>query len=125
MTNTELRNRAKSFAHRSVKLAVSLPNNALGRYLTDQLIRSSMSMSANYSAACLAQSRKEFASKISIVLEESDESKYWIEFIEDEKLIPTELLKDLKEESIILSKIFAASRITVRKNAPKSKVNNQ
>jgi four helix bundle protein len=121
MTNTELKKRTKDFAHRSVKLATTLPENKLGSYISNQLIRSSLSMAANYSSTCLAQSRKEFAAKISIVLEETDESKFWINFIEDEKLIEKERLELIKAEIEELAKIFSASRITVRKKTPKLK----
>ena len=61
------------FAHRYVKLAVSLPKSQLSRHISGQLIRSSTTVAANYRAACLAQSKPSFKSKISIVLEEADE----------------------------------------------------
>ena len=119
MTNSELKIRTKIFAHRCVKLCLVLPNNTLGNNISGQLIRSSLSVAANYRAACLAQSKKEFASKISIVLEEADECFFWLEFVEDENLITPEKLSPLKRESEELTKIFAASRITVRKNNKK------
>jgi four helix bundle protein len=88
MNNIELKNRTKIFARRCVKLALSLPKNILGNHLSRQLIRSSTSVAANYRATCLAQSRSAFAAKVSIVLEETDESYFWIEFIMEENLIP-------------------------------------
>ena len=115
MTNTELKLRTKNFAHRCVKLCLALPKNILGNYIAGQLIRSSLSVAANYRSVCIAQSRKEFAAKISIVLEEADECLFWINFIEDEKQIDSNNLNPLKKESEELLKIFAASRITVRK----------
>src|SRR5437764_376151 len=53
--------------------------------LARQLLRSATSVGANYRAACRAQSRPEFASKLSIVVEEADESLYWLELIQESK----------------------------------------
>jgi four helix bundle protein len=92
MKNSDLKKRTKFFAHRCVKLCQVLPANPLGKTIAGQLIRSSLSVASNYRAACLAQSKKEFASKISIVLEEADECLFWIEFISDEKLIESDRL---------------------------------
>jgi four helix bundle protein len=106
----DLKIRTKQFAHRCVKLATSLPKNTLGNHLGGQLIRSSTSVAANYRAAFIAQSRKSFIAKISIVFEECDESYFWIEFIADEKLIKEKLIADLLKESDELTRIFAAIR---------------
>jgi four helix bundle protein len=106
----DLRIRTKQFAHRCVKLSMALPKNFLGNHLAGQLVRSSTSVAANYRAAFVAQSRKSFNAKISIVLEESDESYFWIEFIMDEKLIRQKLVEDLLKESDELTRIFAATR---------------
>lgn len=120
MTKEELKNRTKIFAHRCVKLALSLPKNMLGNHIKGQLVRCSTSVAANYRAACIAQSTKSFISKLSIVIEEADESIFWLEFISDEKLIKLELLEDLLKESKELTSIFIASRKTLNQ-----KINNQ
>ena len=75
MTEQELKDRTKSFAHCCVKLALSLPEDALGKHIRGQLIRCSTSVPANYRVTCLAQSDASFVSKISIVVEECDEKK--------------------------------------------------
>ncbi len=112
MTDKELKARSKTFAHRCVKLALSLPKNILGNHLAKQLIRSSTSVAANYRAACLAQSKSSFAAKVSIVLEKADESYFWIEFIIDENLIPQNRCSEILKEADELTRIFAASRKT-------------
>ncbi len=122
MNSEDLKSRTKLFAHRCVKLASALPKNILGKYLESQLTRSALSVAANYRAVCFAQSSKEFVSKTSIVLEEADESNFWITFIEDEKLIDPSRLRFIKQESIELTKIFAASRLTARKKQQLKKV---
>lgn len=116
MDNTELKKRSKIFAHRCVKLCMSLPNSVLGRHIQGQLIRSSTSTAANYRAACIAQSKAGFISKLSIVIVESDESSFWLEFIIDEKLLSKEKVKFLFKESEELTAIFFSSRKTASKN---------
>ena len=81
MNDIELKLRTKKFAHRCVKSALSLPSSYLGNHIKGQLIRASTSVAANYRATCLAQSKAAFISKISIVLEEADESAFWLAFI--------------------------------------------
>lgn len=106
----DLKIRTKQFAHRCIKLCLALPKNVLGYHLSKQLIRSSTSVAANYRAAFIAQSRKSFHSKISIVLEECDESNFWIDFIMNEKLIKKKLIENLLKEADELTRIFAATR---------------
>jgi len=113
MNKEELKERTKKFAHRCVKLATVLPRTVLGKIIAGQLIRSSTSVAANYRAACLAHSKK--VSKISIVIEESDETEFWIEFVVDEKLIKKDLVENLLKEAHELTSIFISSRRTAQK----------
>ena len=109
-----LMRRTKEFAHQCVKLALKLPKNNLGWHLEKQLIRSSTSVAANYRAACLAQSKPSFIAKISISLEECDESCFWLGFIIDENLLKPEEVKPLIREGEELRAIFITSRNTAR-----------
>jgi len=111
----DLKERTKEFAHRCVKLAMALPDTVLGRHIRSQLIRCSTSVAANYRATCLAQSKASFVSKLSIVLEETDESYFWLEFIIDEKLLKRNTVEPLLKESEELTAIFVVSRKTARK----------
>jgi four helix bundle protein len=110
----ELKERTKVFAHRCVKLAVTLPTIALGNHIRNQLIRCATSVAANYRASLLAQTKAAFISKISIVIEEADESEFWLEFIMDEKLIEREKILPLFSEAHELSSIFITTRKTAR-----------
>ena len=114
MKGDDLKKRTKKFAHRCVKLAMALPNTPLGNHIRGQLIRCSTSVAANYRAACLAQSKAGFVSKISIVIEEADESYFWLEFIVDENIIKKDLVDPLLEEAYELAAIFISSRKTAR-----------
>jgi four helix bundle protein len=115
MNNEELKERTKDFAHRCVKLALSLPRSALGDHIRKQLIRCSTSVAANYRAALMAQTKPAFISKISIVIEEADESEFWLEFIMDEKMMKKEMVLPLFTEAHELSSIFITTRRTAQK----------
>jgi four helix bundle protein len=113
----ELKSRTKVFAHRSIKLATALPRTPLGRHIESQLIRCSTSVASNYRAGLHAQSKAAFTAKISIVIEESDESEFWLEFIIDENIISRNQVFPLLNEAHELTSIF----ITTRKTAQKRK----
>lgn len=112
----DLKLRSKSFAHQCVKLALSIPKTKLGNHIEGQLIRSATSVAANYRAACIGQSKKSFIAKLSIAIEEVDESNFWIQFLIDEHLIDKNVGEPLLKESSELTSIFIASRITAEKN---------
>ena len=111
-TSNELKQRAKEFAHRCVKLSGALPNTSLGNHIRSQLIRCSTSVAANYRAACVAQSKRSFVSKLSIVIEEADESQFWLEFVIDEDMLKPTRVWPLMNEADELLSIFIASRKT-------------
>jgi four helix bundle protein len=112
MNREELTKRTKEFAHRCVKLALALPETALGKHLRGKVIRCSTSVAANYRATCLAQSKPSFTAKLSVVLEEADETAFWLEFIMYEKLLKKNLVEPLLKEAEELTAIFASSRKT-------------
>jgi len=71
----------------------------LGNHTKKQLIRCAISVAANYRATLLAQTKAAFISKISIVIEEADESEFWLEFIMDEKLMERKKVLPLFNEA--------------------------
>jgi four helix bundle protein len=113
--NEQMKLRTKAFAHRCVKFAFSLPSDTLGRHIQNQLIRSSTSVAANYRAALLGQLKAAFKAKKSIVLEEVDESVFWIEFCQDEKLVIESKIEPLLKEAKELTAIFFSTRKTLSK----------
>ena len=115
MESKDLIIRTKKYAHQCVKLATDLPDTLLGRHIRGQLVRCGTSIAANYRATCLAQSKASFISKISIVIEETDESNFWLEFIVDEGLIKRDSVGALLKKSVELTSIFISSRKTARK----------
>lgn len=116
MTEEELLQRTKDFALRVIKLVNALPKNTAGRTIGGQLIRSGTSVASNYRAACRGRSKPEFISKLGIAEEEADESALWMEMIIESGLMKKELVKNLLQEARELTKIFAKSKISARKN---------
>ena len=115
MNPTELKKRTKEFAHGCVKLAVALPRSPLGRHVENQLVRSGTSVASNYRATLQAQTKAAFVSKMSIVIEEADESEFWLEFIIDERLLEKDKVFQLLNEAHELTSIFITSRRTAQK----------
>ncbi|NLU40362.1 MAG: four helix bundle protein [Bacteroidales bacterium] len=112
MNKEELRKRTYDFARRCIKLAMALPSTRLGKHIEGQLIRCATSVPANYRAALVAQSKAAFIAKISIVIEEADESCFWLELIIDEELLRKDLVLPLLSEAKELASIFVKSRMT-------------
>jgi four helix bundle protein len=108
----QLRERTKQFALRIVRLFRSLPKTDLAWTVGKQLLRSGTSVAANYRAVCRARSRAEFVAKMGIVLEEADETAYWLEPHIDADVVPKQKLASLVNEANEFVRIFAASRRT-------------
>lgn len=144
MNSTELQHRTKKLALEIIKLAKQLPNNRVGWTFSDQIIRSATSVAANYRAVCRARSDKEFIAKMGIVIEEADETLFWLEMIDESGIMIDDLKDDdlrfrnekvqnskskinnLKDEANQLVSIFVASAKTVKSRLNKqSKISNQ
>jgi four helix bundle protein len=116
MTNPtiELKNRSKRFALEIIRLFRSLPKGEDVRVIARQLLRSGTSVAANYRAACRARSRAEFLAKMGVVVEEADESVFWLELLVESGMVPQELVAPVTKEANELLAIFAASQRTAR-----------
>ncbi len=117
MTPEELRARTKNFAVRVVRLYRALPKTTESQVLGKQLLRSGTSVAANYRAACRGRSRAEWLAKIGIVVEETDETVFWLEMLSDCDIFPEARLKELKNEARELIAIFTATRHTAKNAA--------
>jgi four helix bundle protein len=104
----DLKDRTRKFALRVVKVVRSLPPTAEGRMIGNQLLRAGTSVAANYRAVCRARSRAEFLAKLGIVIEEADETSFWLEFLVDTSLVKQARMKDLISEANQLVAIFNA-----------------
>lgn len=110
----ELKQRAKQFALRVVKLYQAIPKTDEARIIGKQALRSGTSVAANYRAACRARSKAEFVAKIGIVVEEIDETVFWLELLVDADLVGRRRMEKLLAEANELLAIFAASQRTAK-----------
>ena len=119
MTNEEFaeffKKKTKEWAIRVIKYLEKIPDSPTMRTVRFQLIKSATSTAANYRAACRGRSNAEFVSKISITLEEADESLFWLEMIEGCGIDKSAELTDLQK---IASEIVSVL-VRTRKNTEK------
>jgi len=113
MTPKELQDRTRRFAVEVIRFSRELPPTLDGRRRGGQLLDAGTSVAANYRAACRARSRAEFAAKIGVVLEEADESLFWLELMVDADTATTTRTTWLRKEADELVAIFVSSRRTV------------
>jgi four helix bundle protein len=121
MNSEDMKQRTKAFAVGAIRFCRTLPATVEGRVIAGQLIRSSSSIGANYRAACRARSRREFAAKIGIVLEEADESVFWCELAVESGVAKIEAISPLLNEAGELVSIMAASKLTLERKVASRK----
>lgn len=114
MTKDELKERFRQFSLRIIKLVNNMPNTIAGNAIAKQIIRSGTSPAANYRAACLAKSDKDFLNKLKMVEEEIDETQHWLSLIMDAGMINTERITPLYEECIELYRIIIKSIVSTK-----------
>ncbi|HYX70935.1 MAG TPA: four helix bundle protein [Terriglobales bacterium] len=115
----EFRNRTKRFAFRIIHLFQALPGTTAAQILGKQLLRSGTSVAANYRAVGRARSRAEFIAQLGVVIEEADETAFWLECLIESRILPSERLQSLLKEADELVAIFAAAERTARANSGK------
>ncbi len=117
MNKEDLKNRTKKFAIETIQFVNTLPKCKSNDVISYQVLKSATSVAANYRASLRGRSSAEFVSKLNVVLEEADESMFWLEMIEEtNEKIDRNKLKKLHKESDELTAIFTASLKTARKN---------
>ena len=115
MTEKELKQRTRKFAVEILNFVDKLPNRRSANIIGNQLVRCASSVASNYRAACRARSHAEFISKIGIV-EEADESTFWLDVIPETKNSTVELITPLLTEARELTAIFTAASKTAKQN---------
>ena len=109
-----LKDRTKQFALRVMRLYRALPRHEEARIIGRQLLRSGTSVGANYRAACRARSKAEFVAKLGIVLEEADETVFWLELLQESRLVSEQKLALLVQEARELTAISVTSICTAK-----------
>ena len=109
-----MKDRLKMFAIRIIKMVNEMPNTVSGNAIARQVIRSGTSPSANYRAACVGKSDRDFLNKLKMCEEELDETSHWLELIMESEMLPQSRMVSLYEENLELIKIIVASIKTMR-----------
>ena len=125
MNAQELKERTKKFALRVMHLVDALPDTPKGRAVASQLVRSGMSVAANYRAARRGRSHAEFISKVGVAEEEADETVLWLELIVEDKPLPETKIAPLLKEANELTAIMAASYISASRNKRDASANSK
>jgi four helix bundle protein len=105
-----LQKRTKSFVLRSITVFRALPSTEEARIIGKQFLRSASSVGANYRAVCRSRSQNEFFAKLSITIEEADESLFWLEIISESGILPVGKLRSLMSEAEEIVKILSKAR---------------
>lgn len=93
-----------------------MPHTISSLAIAKQVVRSGTSPAANYRAACIAKSEKDFVNKLKIVEEEIDETSHWLSIIIDAEILPKSRVEPLYSESTELCKIITKSISTYKIN---------
>jgi four helix bundle protein len=124
----ELKDRTKKFALRILKLADALHGTLSSTVVAKQIIRSGTSVAANYRSTLRSRSEQEFISKLNIVIEECDETLFWLEMIIDSNMMQKDKVEPLRHEADELVAIFCSTQKTMKNKKmknQKSEIRNQ
>ena len=111
-----MKERFKCFSVRVIKMVDSMPSTLSGKAIGSQLVRSGTSPAANYRAACIAKSEKDFLNKLKMVEEELDETCHWMEIVMDTNMLPQTRVLPLYDECKELLSIIIRSIVSTRKH---------
>ena len=114
MDKKDLQERMTSFAVRIINMVDALPSSLGAQTIAHQVVRSGTSPSANYRAACIAKSDKDFLNKLKMVEEELDETSHWLELIIRCQMLNITRVEPLLQECKELLSIIVKSIVTVR-----------
>jgi four helix bundle protein len=119
MTKWEMMERTRRFHLDVLKLCGRLPRNTAAFETARQLVRAAGSVGANYRAIVRAKSTADFAYKNLMLLEEADESHYWLQIIKDAGMSTEPEIDRLIDEAHQLTSIFASTNNTIKNKTNK------
>jgi four helix bundle protein len=114
MTAEEMLKRTKAFAIETARFILGLEFNSVNKAYSNQLIRCSSSVAANYRAARRAKSKADFIYKLKVVEEELDESILFLELLSEFNSTKSLLIDKLKNDAEELLRIIVATINTIR-----------
>src|SRR5262245_55814007 len=121
MNEQQFKDRTKQLSLRIIRMVEALPHDLAAVVIGKQILRSATSVAANYRAACRSRSTEAMIAKLDIVLEEADETLFWLELLTESGLMPAARLADLASETNEITAMIIASLKTLRAKSLKSK----
>lgn len=115
----DLKQRTKTFALRIIKLYSALPQRAVAKVLSNQILKPGTSVGAHYREACRAKSDADFISKVEGALQELDETAYWLELIGEAEILSGNRLQPLHDEAEELIAILVTIVTKVKRKKSK------
>ena len=108
--------RSYQWSLKVIELCYKLPDNKLGKILFNQLVRSSTSVASNLVEGSSGLSKKDFLKCFGIALKECNESKLWLRYIVDTKIIGINCLSSIVQEAVEISKIIGSIIVNTKRN---------
>ena len=112
----QLSERLLGFVIKVIKIVDALPKTVSGRHISGQMIKAGTSCGANYEEGCGAESRSDFVHKMSIVLKELQETRYWLRVIHRTQILKPEYTEPMIDECEQLCAILGKSIVTAKRN---------
>lgn len=112
----ELRGRTRRFAFSIVNLVRCLPAHSGFDAIWRQLLRAGTGVATSHRACGRARSTREFIARLGLVVEEADETEFWLETMIECRLAPESIVAPLYREARELRAIFSAALATARRN---------
>jgi four helix bundle protein len=107
------KHRTKQLTLRCVRIFQALPKTEEAKIIGKQLLRSATSVGANYRAVCRARSQNEFSAKLSITIEEADETLFWMEILIESGIYTEAKMKEVMDELTEIIKVLSKARKSV------------
>ncbi|HVQ42060.1 MAG TPA: four helix bundle protein [Vicinamibacterales bacterium] len=111
MTPEELKERTLDFSLSVYRFIKPMFSQMDTRHVAQQLFRSATSVAANYRAACLSRSTREWVAKLGVIREEADECVLWLLFIQRAGMADgrQKAIDPLLDEARQLTRIFVSA----------------
>ena len=106
----KMRTRTKQFGLMAIRIFQELPRSGEAKIIGNQFLRSSLSVGANYRAVCRARSKAEFYAKLSITVEEADETLFWVEILIESEIVAKDKISKFEAEGQEIIAILSAAR---------------
>lgn len=113
--NEKLRNRTKELSIKILSFCSKQKKTDEFRVISRQLMRSATSVAANYRAATRGRSQREFYAKMCIVVEEADETQFWLEMLEESNMVDTNKVKLLHAEVSEITALVTSIKASLAK----------